>query len=119
MTIHRIPAQITPPGRIVARELAERGWTQKHLASLTSRPVQAINHIIKGTKQITPETALSFAAAFGTSAEFWVNLETTYRLNLARKKLNESGADAQTIEPKQDGTVSRRSPGNRQLLPRS
>lgn len=84
MTMQRVPARLTLPGRILARELEARGWTQKDLATIMGRPVQAVNEIIKGTKQITPETALALADAFGTSAEFWLNLESNYRLNLAR-----------------------------------
>jgi HTH-type transcriptional regulator/antitoxin HigA len=58
------------------RELEARGWTQKDLAEITNRPIQTINEIIQAKKQITPETALDLAAAFGTSAELWINLET-------------------------------------------
>ena len=83
------PARATSPGRILQRELDTRGWTQKDLAAITNRPPQAINEIIKGTKQITPETARELAAALGTSAEFWTNLEANYRLHLAKKKQKE------------------------------
>lgn len=79
------PARVPPPGRILMRELEARGWTQKDLAEITGRPIQTINEIIQAKKQITPETALELAEAFGTSAEFWTNLETNYRLHLARK----------------------------------
>ncbi|MDJ0745410.1 MAG: HigA family addiction module antitoxin [Xenococcaceae cyanobacterium MO_167.B27] len=84
------PARIISPGRILQRELDARGWTQKDLAEITNRPPQAINEIIKGTKQITPETARELSAAFGTTAEFWTNLEANYRLHLAKKKQKES-----------------------------
>ena len=84
------PARAVSPGRILQRELAARGWTQKDLAEITKRPAQTINEIIKGTKQITPETARELSAALGTTAEFWINLETNYRLNLAKKKQKES-----------------------------
>ncbi|NJN86822.1 MAG: HigA family addiction module antidote protein [Leptolyngbyaceae cyanobacterium SL_7_1] len=80
-----LPARVPPPGRILVRELETRGWTQKDLAEITGRPVQTINEIVQAKKQITPETALDFGEAFGTSAEFWTNLETNYRLYLARK----------------------------------
>ncbi|MBI1920953.1 MAG: HigA family addiction module antidote protein [Geobacter sp.] len=79
------PARAIAPGRILTRELEARGWTQKDLARIMGRPAQAINEIVKGIKQITPETALELAEAFGTSAEFWTNLEAQYRLALARK----------------------------------
>ena len=84
------PARAISPGRILKRELDARGWTQKDLAEITKRPPQTINEIIKGTKQITPETARELSAALGTTAEFWINLETNYRLNLAKKKQKES-----------------------------
>ncbi|NEO97843.1 MAG: HigA family addiction module antidote protein [Symploca sp. SIO2E9] len=81
-----LPARVPPPGRILMRELEARGWTQKDLAEITERPTQTINAIIQAKKQITPETALDLGEAFGTSAEFWTNLEMNYRLHLARKE---------------------------------
>nr|WP_290224141.1 HigA family addiction module antitoxin [Trichocoleus desertorum] len=85
------PARVVPPGRILSRELEARGWTQKELAEIIGRPPQVINEIIRGTKQITPETALELSAALGTSAEFWTNLEANYRLHIARTKKNDPG----------------------------
>ncbi|MEM9274271.1 MAG: HigA family addiction module antitoxin [Cyanobacteria bacterium P01_F01_bin.143] len=79
------PARAISPGRILQRELNARAWTQKDLAAIIQRPPQAINEIIKGTKQITPETARELSAALGTTAEFWTNLEANYRLHLAKK----------------------------------
>lgn len=61
------PARGTPPGRILSRRLDARGWTQRDLAKIMGRPVQAINEIIQSKKQITPETALQLAEVFGTS----------------------------------------------------
>ncbi|MDX2212228.1 MAG: HigA family addiction module antitoxin [Oculatellaceae cyanobacterium bins.114] len=84
-----IPARVPPPGRILMRELEARGWTQRDLAEITGRPIQTINEIIQAKKQITPETALELAEAFGTSAEFWTNLELNYRLHQARKDNHE------------------------------
>ena len=84
----RAPARVSPPGRILSRELEARGWTQKDLAEITGRPHQTINGIVKGNKQITPETAIELAEALGTSAEFWTNLETKYRLHLAQQNAN-------------------------------
>ncbi|MBK5274473.1 MAG: HigA family addiction module antidote protein [Desulfuromonadales bacterium] len=78
------PARAIAPGWILTRELEARGWTQKDLAGIMGRPPQAINEIVKGSKQITPETALELAEAFGTSAELWINLEANFRLALAR-----------------------------------
>lgn len=79
-----VAARAVPPGAILRMELEARGWSQRDLAQIVNRPVQAITEIVKGTKQVTPETALSLAAAFGTSPELWSNLESNYRLALAR-----------------------------------
>lgn len=80
------PARAVSPGEIIEMELEERGWTQRDLAEIMNRPPQAISEIIRGVKQITPETALELAQAFGTSAELWINLEARYRLQLARQQ---------------------------------
>ncbi len=79
------PARVTPPGKILSRELEARGWTQRDLAKIMGRPVQVINEIIQSKKQITPETALQLAEVFGTSPELWTNLEASYQLYLARQ----------------------------------
>lgn len=84
------PARVVAPGKILLRELEARGWTQTDLATIINRPVQTINEIVNEKKKITPETALEFAEAFGTSAEFWNNLEANYRLHLAKKEKDES-----------------------------
>jgi HTH-type transcriptional regulator/antitoxin HigA len=73
-------ARVFPPGDFLREELEARGWTQRDLAEILDRPIQAINAIINGKKEITPETAVAFGAAFGTSPEFWLNLESAYRL---------------------------------------
>lgn len=77
------PARTVSPGRIISRELEARGWTQQDLAAIMSRPEQAISEIVQAKKQITAETALQLAHVFGTSAEFWLNLEMLYQLNKA------------------------------------
>ena len=80
------PARPVAPGRILRRELEERGWSQQDLARIIGRPSQVINQIVLGTKQITPDTAIELAQALGTSAEFWTNLEAAYRLQLAARQ---------------------------------
>lgn len=84
------PARVSPPGRILKRELEARGWTQKALAEIMGRPHQTINGIVNGNKQITPETAIELAEALGTSAELWTNLESKYRLHAAKKESEHS-----------------------------
>jgi HTH-type transcriptional regulator / antitoxin HigA len=77
----RRPAEVFPPGEFIRDELEERGWTQADLAEIMRRPKAAINMIVTGKKGITAETATELASAFGTSAEFWLNLDSAYRLS--------------------------------------
>ena len=86
----RVPARIVLPGIIIKRELDARGWTQKNLAAIVGRPAQAISEIIGGRKRITAETALQLAEAFGTSAAFWLNLESQHQLHLAQREYEET-----------------------------
>jgi addiction module HigA family antidote len=83
------PSRVPTPGKILDRELQARGWTQKDLADTIGRPVETINEIIWGTKQITPETAIELSQALGTSPEFWTNLEAKYQLHLVGKEKHE------------------------------
>ena len=94
------PAEVCPPGQILLEELEARGLTQKDLATIIDRPIQTVNEIIKGVKQITPETALQLAEALETSPDLWLNLENNYRLYLARQ---------QKDSDKGNQTISRRS----------
>jgi len=80
-----IPARVVTPGDIIRRELEARGWTQEDLAAIMGRPAQVISEIVNARKQITAETARELAQAFGTSAQFWINVETNYRLHLAER----------------------------------
>jgi HTH-type transcriptional regulator/antitoxin HigA len=70
------------PGEYIRDELEARGLTQEALAHILDRPLSTVNKIIAGTKAITPQTAKGLAAAFGTTAELWMNLESAYRLDL-------------------------------------
>jgi HTH-type transcriptional regulator/antitoxin HigA len=91
MNFNPRPAHAVSPGEILSAELEARGWSQKDLAEITGRPHQAINEIVKGAKQITPETAIELAEAFGTSSDFWLNLESNYRLHEAEKQKRDRG----------------------------
>ncbi|GAB1543628.1 HigA family addiction module antitoxin [Scytonema sp. NUACC21] len=78
------PARVPTPGKILYRELEARGWTQKDLAEIMGCSVDTINKIIRGSKEITLETAIELSQALGTSPEFWTNLEAKYRLHVGR-----------------------------------
>jgi HTH-type transcriptional regulator / antitoxin HigA len=82
----RIPAEVFPPGDFLREELEARGWTQSDLAQRMGRPLRSINEVVNGKKAITAETAIGLGDALGTSAEYWMNLESVYRLHLARRR---------------------------------
>jgi len=73
------PDIAVPPGELLAETLETLGMSQAELARRAGRPVQAINEIIRGTKEITPETALQFERVLGVPAHIWTRLEADYR----------------------------------------
>jgi len=82
-----IPRYRTPtsPGEILVEEfLHPLGITQTALARHLGVPVRRINEIARGRRVITPETAQLLSAAFRTSAEFWMNAQSSYDLATRR-----------------------------------
>lgn len=76
------------PGEILLEEfLKPLGLTQYRLAKSLSVPPRRINEIAQGKRAITADTALRLARFFGNSERFWLNLQTTYDLELERDKL--------------------------------
>jgi HTH-type transcriptional regulator / antitoxin HigA len=93
----RTPAEAFPPGDYIREELAARGWTQADLAKIIGRSQPAVNEMINGKRGITPESALALSAAFGTSPEFWMNLETIFALSRAEADVKAIQKRAQKI----------------------
>lgn len=82
-----LPRRRTPthPGEILREEfLKPLGITQVALAEHLGIPVQRVNELIRGKRGVTPETAWLLAGAFGTTPEFWLNLQTNHDLARAR-----------------------------------
>lgn len=75
-------AKVFPPGRFIARELEIREWSQSDFAQILGKTEARISDIIRGKRAITPDMAQLLAAAFGSSAEFWLNMESKYQLYL-------------------------------------
>jgi HTH-type transcriptional regulator/antitoxin HigA len=80
------PAEAFPPGEYLRDELEARAWTESEFAQIIGRPVQAVSEILNGRKEITPETAVAFGEALGTSPDLWLNLQSTYRLLQLRQE---------------------------------
>jgi addiction module HigA family antidote len=70
------------PGRILKRELLARALSANRLALGLRVPSGRITDILNGKRGVTPETALRLARFFGTSADFWMNLQLRYDLAL-------------------------------------
>jgi antitoxin HigA-1 len=78
------------PGEILADELGEIGISAAELARLIEVPANRVSQILAGKRAITADTALRLAQYFGMSADFWMNLQKTYELDLARQQAGEA-----------------------------
>jgi addiction module HigA family antidote len=65
------------------------GITQNRLAVSIGVPPRRINEIVHGKRSITADTALRLGKYFGTSAQFWLNLQTHYDLDVAEDRVAE------------------------------
>lgn len=87
----RIPTDREPthPGEMLLKEfLLPFGMTQQALAGAISVPYQRINEVVRGRRGVTPSTALRLSKFFGTSPDFWMNLQV--RWDLYHAHLSES-----------------------------
>jgi antitoxin HigA-1 len=78
------------PGEHLAEELKALDMSAAELARQLDVPTNRVTQILNGTRAITGDTALRLAHFFGTSAEFWLNLQSLYDLRLAREKAGKS-----------------------------
>ncbi len=74
------------PGEILEDELEEIGLTAKKLADVIEVPPNRLYQLLAGKRSITADTALRLGRYFGMSADFWMNLQTAYELDLAREQ---------------------------------
>jgi len=78
------------PGEHLAEELETLDMSAAELARKINVPTNRITQILNGTRAITGDTALRLAHFFGTSAQFWLNLQSLYDLRLAQQKVGKS-----------------------------
>jgi addiction module HigA family antidote len=84
----RIPTHREPthPGEMLLEEfLNPMGLTQRELAMAIHVPYQRVNELVNNRRGVTPSTALRLAKYFGTSPDFWMNLQLRCDLYRARK----------------------------------
>ena len=73
------------PGEFLTEILDELGVSQAEFARTIGESSMRVSHVIRGTRPVTAELALLFGKALGQSPEYWLNLQSTYDLETARK----------------------------------
>lgn len=84
------PDELTPsepihPGEMLKDELQARGISQRKFAELIGVSYSVLNEVLNGKRPITTEYALKIEAATGTKAYMWVNMQTAYNMQTARR----------------------------------
>ena len=78
----------THPGEILNETLHDLGLSMNQLALAIGVPANRISAIMSGTRGITGEMALRLARYFGTTAEYWINMQALYDLEVARDEFD-------------------------------
>jgi addiction module HigA family antidote len=99
------------PGEHLAEELKELGISAAELALQLDVPVNRVTGILNGQRGITADTALRLGHWFGTSPEFWLDLQTLYELRLARRDVGGRVKKLPTLTNRKPRRVSARAVG--------
>jgi addiction module HigA family antidote len=89
------------PGEHLAEELEALDMSAAELARKIDVPTNRVTQILNGTRGITGDTALRLAHFFGTSAQFWLNLQSLYDLRVAQVKIGKSIKTLPTLKRRQ------------------
>jgi addiction module HigA family antidote len=84
-----MPRSSIHPGEHLAEELGALGMSAAELARQIEVPVNRITGILNGQRGVTADTALRLGHWFGTSPQFWMNLQQLYELRLAERAVGE------------------------------
>jgi addiction module HigA family antidote len=84
-----MPRHAIHPGEHLAEQLEALKMSAAGLARQLKVPTNRITHILNGQRAITGDTALRLGHYFGTSAEFWLNLQKLYELRLAEHQVGD------------------------------
>ncbi len=79
------------PGAVLRETLKDKGISQRRLAAMMGRPVNAVSEIVQGKKAITAQTALDLEEALAIPAQYWMRAEADYRLALERARRETKG----------------------------
>jgi antitoxin HigA-1 len=86
------------PGEHLAEELDKLGMSAAELARKIKVPTNRVTGILNGQRSITGDTALRLAHFFGTSAQFWLNLQSLYEIRLAERRAGKSIKSLPTLQ---------------------
>ena len=92
------------PGEHLAEQLEELGISAAALARQLQVPTNRVTEILKGRRSITGDTALRLGHFFGTSPEFWMNLQKLYDLRLAESKSGKIIKELPTLVKMRNGS---------------
>ena len=90
------------PGEHLAEELDALKMSAAELSRRLKVPTNRVTEILNGQRAITGDTALRLAHFFGTSAEFWLNLQSMYELRLAEAKTGKAIKKLPTLKGLQE-----------------
>ena len=93
-----MPVIAIHPGEHLAEELKELNMSAAALARQLRVPTNRITQILNGQRDITADTALRLAHFFGTSAEFWINLQSLYDLRVAQQEAGKTIKSLPTLK---------------------
>ena len=85
-----MPRKTIHPGEHLAEELEALDMSAAELARQLHVPTNRVTAILNGQRAVTGDTALRLAHFFGTSAQFWLNLQNLYELRLAEERSGRS-----------------------------
>ena len=78
------------PGQILAEDLHDAGISMNQLAKAIQVPMNRISAIVNGQRSITGDTAVRLARYWGTTPQYWMNLQSSYELAVAEDALADS-----------------------------
>ncbi len=93
-----MPLNAIHPGEHLAEELKELGMSTAELARQLDVPTKYVTEILNGRRAISGDTALRLAHFFGTTTEFWLNLQSRYELRVPQKKAGKSISGLPTLK---------------------
>ena len=93
-----MPHLVIHPGEHLAEELRELNMSAAALARQLQVPTNHIAQILNGNRDISADTALRLAHFFGTSPEFWINLQSIYDLRIAQQAYGKTIQELPTLK---------------------